>query len=71
VLAFTYVPSELLDEATMLDLSRESREEAEPAMDESVAVMVDDSSSASDTSLLASFFLPSVDVLFIDSMFLA
>lgn len=40
-------------------------------MEESVAVMVDDSSSISDPSPLASFFLPSVDVLYIDSMFLA
>jgi hypothetical protein len=67
ILAFTYVPSELLDEAT----ARERCGEAEPAIEESVAVMVDDVSSISDPSPLISFFLPSVDVPYIDSMFLA
>jgi hypothetical protein len=67
ILAFTYVPSELLEVAT----ARESCGEAEPAMEESVAVMVDNVSSISDPSPLLFFFLPSVDVLYIDSMFLA
>jgi hypothetical protein len=44
MLAFTYVPSELLDEVNALDLSRESCGEAEPATEESVAVTVDDTS---------------------------
>jgi len=71
MLAFTYVPSELLDEANALDLSRESWGEGEPATEEFVAVIVDDTSSISDIFTLVSCFLLSVDVLYIDSMFLA